>query len=32
MRDGAVRNAEPEGIVGYVAVPFRDWFSDLPYA
>ena len=32
MKDGAVQNAEPEGIMGYVSVPFRDWFNDLPYA
>jgi hypothetical protein len=32
MKDGVVRNVEPEGIMGYVSVPFRDWFNALPYA
>jgi hypothetical protein len=29
---GTVLNAEPEGILGYTSVPFKDWFNDLPYA
>jgi len=32
MKDGVVQNAEPEGIMGYTSVPFRDWFKDLPYS
>jgi len=32
MRDGKVLRAEPEGLAGYVAVPFWKWFSDIPYA
>jgi hypothetical protein len=32
MRDGKVLRAEPEGLVGYVAVPFWKWFGDIPYA
>jgi hypothetical protein len=32
MKDGTVLNAEPEGIMGYTSVPFKDWFNDLPYA
>jgi hypothetical protein len=32
MRDGSIQAAEPEGIVGYTSVPFRDWFNNLPYA
>jgi hypothetical protein len=32
MRDGSIQKAEPEGIVGYTSVPFRDWFNNLPYA
>jgi len=32
MKDGTVQNAEPEGIMGYTSVPFKDWFNDLPYA
>ncbi len=32
MRDGVVLDAEPEGIVGHVAVPFWDWYKDISYA
>jgi len=32
MRDGSLMKAEPEGIMGYTSVPFRDWFNNLPYA
>jgi hypothetical protein len=32
MRDGVVSGTEPEGLVGYVAVPFWEWFKDLGYA
>jgi hypothetical protein len=32
MRDGEVLRAEPKGLVGYVAVPFRKWFENIPYA
>ena len=32
MKDGKILNAEPESIMGYTSVPFRDWFKDLPYA
>ncbi len=32
MRDGVVLKAEPEGIVGYVAVPFVKWGGRLPHA
>jgi hypothetical protein len=32
IKDGTVITAEPEGIVGYVAVPFGKWFKDIPYA
>ncbi|UCG09524.1 MAG: hypothetical protein JSV83_10410 [Desulfobacterales bacterium] len=32
MRDGVVMEAEPQGIMGYVAVPFKKWFEDSPYA
>ena len=32
MKDGTVLNAEPEGIMGYTSVPFKNWFNDLPYA
>jgi hypothetical protein len=32
MRDGVVVGKEPEGIVGYVAVPFAGWMERLPFA
>jgi hypothetical protein len=32
IRDGEVLNADPKGIMGYVAVPFRKWFEDIPFA
>jgi hypothetical protein len=31
MKDGKILNAEPEGIMGYTSVPFKDWFNDMPY-
>jgi hypothetical protein len=32
IKDGDVLVAEPEDIVGYVAVPFWKWYEDLGYA
>jgi len=32
MMDGKVVHADPEGIAGYVSVPFWKWFDDIPYA
>jgi hypothetical protein len=32
MQDGKVLKVEPQGIVGYVSVPFWKWFNDIPYA
>jgi hypothetical protein len=32
MRDGVVLDTEPEGLMGYVAVPFKKWFKDIAYA
>lgn len=32
MTDGVIQNAEPDSIMGYVSVPFREWFDNLPYA
>jgi len=32
MKDGVIKATEPEGLMGYTSVPFRDWFNDLPYA
>jgi len=32
MRDGEVLLTDPKEMVGYVAVPFWNWFADSPYA
>ncbi|RJQ83282.1 MAG: hypothetical protein C4519_06895 [Desulfobacteraceae bacterium] len=32
MKDGSIQKAEPQGIVAYTSVPFRDWFNNLPYS
>jgi hypothetical protein len=32
MKDGAIENSDPEGVVAYTPVPFGEWFHDLPYA
>jgi hypothetical protein len=32
MKDGQIKSTEPEGVVGYTCVPFREWFKDLPYS
>jgi hypothetical protein len=32
MRDGEVLKADPNGLMGYVAVPFRKWFDNIPHA
>jgi len=32
MRDGIVSKTNPEGIMGYVTVPFSKWMQRLPYA
>jgi hypothetical protein len=32
MQDGKVLQAEPKEMIGYVAVPFRKWFENIPYA
>jgi hypothetical protein len=32
MKDGVFQNTEPDGLVGYTSVPFRDWFNKLPFA
>jgi hypothetical protein len=32
MKDGVVQSTEPEGLVAYTCVPFREWFKDIPYA
>jgi len=32
IKDGVLQKAEPQGIMGYTSVPFREWFNDIPYA
>ena len=32
MKDGVIEHAEPDGLMGYVAVPFWKWFNDIPYS
>jgi len=32
MKDGVIEHAEPDGLMGYVAVPFWKWFADIPYS
>ncbi|MCP4667578.1 MAG: hypothetical protein GY849_14570 [Deltaproteobacteria bacterium] len=32
MKDGVVQDAEPEGLVAYTSVPFREWLKDIPFA
>ncbi|NIQ40097.1 MAG: hypothetical protein GTN81_16160 [Proteobacteria bacterium] len=32
VKDGVIQNAEPEGLVGYMSVPYREWFKDMPFA
>jgi hypothetical protein len=27
-----VLSTEPEGLVAYTPVPFREWFKDIPYS
>jgi hypothetical protein len=32
IRDGVVLDTEPQGLMGYVAIPFRKWFEDIARA
>ncbi len=32
MKNGKIIKSEPEEMVGYISVPMKDWFNDLPYA
>ena len=32
MCDGIIEKADPEGLIGYVAVPFSKWRADVAYA
>ncbi|MDH4268028.1 MAG: hypothetical protein OEW45_20565 [Deltaproteobacteria bacterium] len=31
MKDGLIKSAEPEGLVGYTSIPVREWANDWPY-
>jgi hypothetical protein len=32
VQDGVILKAEPEGMIGYVAVPLLQWNNDVSYA
>ncbi|MGB2929201.1 MAG: hypothetical protein WBB70_09840 [Desulfobacterales bacterium] len=32
MKDGDVEKTDPEGLVAYTPVPFRDWLKNIAYA
>jgi len=32
MKDGEVQSTEPDGLVAYTSVPYRDWLKDIAYA
>ena len=32
MKDGLIQSVEPEVLVGYTSVPFREWPKDWPYS
>ena len=32
IRDGQVLHTEPQGLAGYVAVPFWRWLENIAYA
>jgi hypothetical protein len=32
MKDGQIKSTEPQGLVAYTSVPFREWFKDIPYS
>jgi hypothetical protein len=32
MKDGEVLKPEPEGVMAYTPVPFREWFGNLPFS
>jgi hypothetical protein len=32
IRDGVVEDTEPDGLIGYVAVPFWKWFENIAFA
>ncbi len=32
MKDGLIKSTEPEGLVGYMSVPVREWRKDIAYS
>jgi len=32
MKDGVIEKADPDGIIGYVAMPISKWRNDVAYA
>lgn len=32
MKDGELTTVEPDTILAYTSVPFREWFTNLPYS
>jgi hypothetical protein len=32
MKDGVIEKADPEGLIGYVSLPFSKWRKDVAYA
>ena len=32
VRDGKIESRDPEGLVGYVAVPIGKWMFNIPHA
>jgi len=32
IKDGILLRVEPEGVMGYVAVPMWQWYENLPYS
>jgi len=32
IKDGKILRTEPDGLMGYVAVPFWRWAENIPYA
>ena len=32
VKDGKIESRDPEGLIGYVALPFARWLLNAPYA
>jgi hypothetical protein len=32
VKDGKIESKEPEGLIGYVAVPFARWMLNIAYS